>query len=170
MSEVTNYEIDYEDQQEVQKVILLLERITNGMKQSANAIFLATFAHFVFLLGIFVTVFTVIDGKATGLFYLLAISVEASLLFFSIGHLYAFEQTIKQGNVYYQEISDSFEWNSSPPSGKLAARVILKNFVISGDLPFISGSKASVIAYVFSNFGFTFMVGWLLFRTKAMFP
>lgn len=73
-------------------------------------------------------------------------------LFVTLLLLNRFERVVAIGNAYYQEISDSLEWNETDKRIRLTSRIALKHFVNSATLPFYRGSSNGAAFYLALNF------------------
>ncbi len=137
-----------------------LNRITASLRYTTLAVAAATLA--VVFYGVFIVVFFYWGGRKNSLDWQGDIGFNVSILLVvtcvAISLIVYQDIQRRKGNVIYEEISDEFQREGSLPSVQsLEARLILRSFVHSSELPLAPGRYGPLI-YFLVNVAVTILV------------
>lgn len=135
------------------KAVAQLTNIRVQLKWAAQSLFYASLTN---LVGTALVVIIVRVVGEHGKFGLLAPSLSGIALLFAGPFAMRFETRRKLGDVYFKELSDEIQaqrrFAESSPAGrpKLSARIALRSFAETADLPLIPG-KYGPVSYILIN-------------------
>jgi hypothetical protein len=137
-----------------------LNRITTSLRYTTLAVAAATLA--VVFYGVFIAFFFSWSGRKHTDVWQGDITFNVAMLlvvtFVAVSLIVYQDIQRRKGNVIYEEISDEFQREGALPSGKsLEARLILRSFVHSSELPLAPGRYGPLI-YFLVNIAVTILV------------
>jgi hypothetical protein len=152
---------EYEDSlPPVEKSLYSLDKITRILSSYSRIILVVTFINLILSIIVLLQVNyysskNYSSGDSFTVSFTLFFCYISSLLI--LGALYLYESTRKRGEVLFEEISDELEWyvdksvnKTSSIRPEIDARISLRSFVKTTDLPFVSG-KSGPAFYLILN-------------------